>query len=211
MSEYNADYKKVWFETFTGAKVFPFDLDPATIDIQDIAHALSMKCRFGGHSRIFYSVAEHCDRAMRLITQEFVDGILAEKGLCDKIEMPVLKLFTFLHDGAEAYLPDLIRPIKNHVPFLVEAEKDIIVKICVKFVGREPTTTERLIIKQADNIMLLREAKALMKNTDGWELYGIESAGELKSPYGKMTIWAKYDYLKEFEKLVENNGYKLRI
>jgi hypothetical protein len=48
-----------WIQTATGRPFWPIDPRPEDIDIEDIAHALSMLCRFGGHCLRFYSVAEH--------------------------------------------------------------------------------------------------------------------------------------------------------
>ena len=48
-----------WIQTYSGKKFYPLDPRPEDIDIRDIAHALSLNCRFNGHCRCFYSVAEH--------------------------------------------------------------------------------------------------------------------------------------------------------
>lgn len=82
-----------WIQTFTGKK-FPLDKpDPALIDIEGIAHALSLLCRFNGHCTRFCSVAEHSVHVAREI-----DLDLAMEGL--------------LHDAAEAYLGDVHSPLK---------------------------------------------------------------------------------------------------
>ena len=48
-----------WILTFTGRRVWPLDPRPEDICIEDIAHALALTCRFTGHCREFYSVAQH--------------------------------------------------------------------------------------------------------------------------------------------------------
>ena len=73
-----------WIQTYSGKK---FWLDPPMwdqIDIIDIAHALSMTCRYGGHSKFFYSVAQHCCLMSRLVPKR-------------------LALAALLHDAVEAY------------------------------------------------------------------------------------------------------------
>lgn len=89
-----------WIQTFTGKKVFPLAMTTDMVDIKDIAHALSLKCRFTGHCRTFYSVAEHSMRVAELVR-------------------PELKLAALLHDAAEAYLPDFARPIKGEAYFVI--------------------------------------------------------------------------------------------
>ena len=49
-----------WIQTYTGKKFDIDNLDPSMVCLEDIAHALSMLCRYNGHSEVFYSVAEHC-------------------------------------------------------------------------------------------------------------------------------------------------------
>src|SRR5690606_5290032 len=77
-----------WMQTFTGRAVYPLDLRPDDIDIQDIAHALSMQCRYAGHTRQFYSVAEHSVHVARWCRQYG----------------PAAALEGLLHDATEAYL-----------------------------------------------------------------------------------------------------------
>ena len=79
--------------TYTGKEFYPLDPNPADIDIKDIAHALSNCCRFAGHIKSFYSVAQH-------------SVIVSE--LCE----PENALAGLLHDASEAYLSDIARPVK---------------------------------------------------------------------------------------------------
>lgn len=85
--------------------------DPATVEIRSIAAALSKICRFGGHCPRFYSVAEHCIHCTTLGADEGVvgDALLA----------------VFLHDAAEAYVGDMVKPLKNIMPGYAEAESRI--------------------------------------------------------------------------------------
>ena len=84
-----------WMQTYTGKVFRPLNSEANKIDILDIAHALSMKCRFNGHCKEFYSVAEHSVRVASIISSPN-------------------KLWALLHDAPEAYLPDLLGPIKGN-------------------------------------------------------------------------------------------------
>lgn len=86
-----------WMQTFTGRQFWPLDARAEEVDILDIAHALSMQCRYAGHVRRFYSVAEHCCHLHDV----------APEGE---------KLAALLHDATEAYLVDLPRPVKRFLP-----------------------------------------------------------------------------------------------
>lgn len=75
---------------------------PASIDIRDIASGLSKLCRFGGQCSRFYSVAEHCIHAARISIQ---DGNHID---CSRAVL--------LHDAVEAYVGDVVRPLKELLP-----------------------------------------------------------------------------------------------
>ena len=107
---------KVFIQTFTGKT---FDVLNATVDdicIEDIAHALSCTARFGGHLNEFFSVAQHC-----LVVEE----------QCKDED----KLWALLHDATEAYLSDVITPLKKSDLFkaYIIAEKNLEKVILEKF------------------------------------------------------------------------------
>lgn len=77
-----------------------FLLDSPTFDIKDISHALSMTCRYNGHVRHFYSVAEH---------SVIVSLLMAELKLGDPME-------GLMHDAHEAYVGDIVSPWKQRMP-----------------------------------------------------------------------------------------------
>lgn len=88
-----------WKQTYTGRKVWPLRMWPGDFDLHDIAHALSLKCRFGGHCISFYSVAEHSVR---------IAGVLRGQG-----EVVKVKRWGLMHDAVEAYLGDVASPVKR--------------------------------------------------------------------------------------------------
>ncbi|MDO8908887.1 MAG: HD family hydrolase [Pseudohongiella sp.] len=82
-----------WIETSSGSSIDLISPQPHQVKIWDIAHALSLICRFGGHCRWHYSVAQHSVLVSYLVPVE-------------------LSLEALLHDAAEAYLGDVVRPLK---------------------------------------------------------------------------------------------------
>ena len=129
-----------FIETFTG-KEFHF-LDPTheQIDIRDIAHSLAYTCRYTGHSRKFYSVAEHSILVSYLATDP---------------------LAGLLHDASEAYITDIASPIKPHLSNYKELEDMIMGRIASKFGFDYPLDPD---IKDCDSTQLKTEAKHLLRS-----------------------------------------------
>lgn len=129
-----------WIQTSLGRQFWPIDPRPDEIDPEDIAHALSMLCRFGGHCLRFYSVAEH--------------SVLLARACA-----PENRLWALLHDASEAYLVDIPRPLK---PFLVgyqEAEGKIMAAVCERFGLSGPMPQE---VKDLDTRILTDERRQNM-------------------------------------------------
>jgi hypothetical protein len=138
---------KLWIRTYT-RKDFHFDHPSAdAVCIEDIAHALSMQCRFNGHLRRFCSVAEHCVHASHLVS-------------------PSIAHIALLHDAAEAYVGDLVSPLK-WIPELGqpfdEVEQRVVAAICRHFaISLETWSGAHRRVKIADNACLVAEARALL-------------------------------------------------
>lgn len=117
------------------------DPKPRSVDIWSIAAALSKICRFGGHCPEFYSVAEHCVHAARLAVADGIptDGVLA----------------VLLHDAAEAYVGDMVKPLKVVIPQFKEIEDRIELAIEAHFGIR--FSRWKTIIKDYDLAMLKAE------------------------------------------------------
>lgn len=111
MTDNNTD---TYIETYTG-KHFDF-LTPQLdmIDMEDIAHSLSMQCRYTGHCNEFYSIAEHS---------------LFVSDMCS----PENKLWGLLHDASEAYLTDVASPVKPFLQNYKLMERKLMNKICEKY------------------------------------------------------------------------------
>jgi hypothetical protein len=145
--------------TYTGRKYWPLDPKPEEVAIEDIAHALSQICRFTGHTKQFYSVADHC--------------LNVERYLRDSCSAKV-RLYALLHDAAEAYVCDIARPLKRYIPGYTEIENLNQVRIYEAFGLNSPGDFQEMLIKYADDYMLAVEAKEFMANTTEWNLMKIE-------------------------------------
>lgn len=91
-------------------------LDPQVhnIDILDIANSLSMQNRFNGHTPKPYNVADHSVRVAQCVSiNDKQLHISSLKQLC---------LTALLHDASEAYLGDIIAPLKIMLPDYIELE-----------------------------------------------------------------------------------------
>jgi 5'-deoxynucleotidase YfbR-like HD superfamily hydrolase len=100
--------------TYSGRRINLLDPQPEQIELVDIAHALAHLARFNGHTRTFYSVADHSIR-------------VAE-------QMPApLRLVGLMHDATEAYLGDVVRPLKRILPGYIALEKSMWTAIALRF------------------------------------------------------------------------------
>lgn len=133
-----------WFITASGRQFFTLDPTPDAVCIEDIAHALSHICRYGGHSLRFYSVAQHS-----VIVSHIVPPELALHGL--------------MHDAAEAYCGDVIRPIKRVLGTnYADIEARIDAAVAARFGLRRLSADEKAEIKRADNVALVTERRDLV-------------------------------------------------
>lgn len=168
-----------WMQTFTGRQFWPCDPRMADVDIEDIAHALSMQPRYGGHSKRFYSVAEHS-----VLVSSHCDGLANQRA-------------ALLHDASEAYLVDIPRPIKPYLINYKELEDDISKVIAEKFGVAYPWSAE---VHRVDNAILADEQKLLMADPPApWTLP--EPPLGLKSIRGMAPAEAKAFFMGRFYEL----------
>lgn len=129
-----------WMQTHSGLAFWPLDPRADEIAIEDIAHGLSMQCRYGGHCLAFYSVAEHC-------------VLMASKAPAG------LELATLMHDGSEAYLADVIRPLKRHLANYKTIETEVERLIAQRFGLPFPMPPE---VKRLDEAIVADEKEQAM-------------------------------------------------
>jgi uncharacterized protein len=169
-----------WIQTYSGNKFYPLDPRPEEILFADIAHALSNTCRFNGHCRQFYSVAQHSC----LVAQQ----VSAEN-----------KLWGLLHDAAEAYIGDMVRPLKNlpEFSFFREMEDAILKAIAEKYNLPESIPDE---VSCADIVVLRTEARDLGLFTPEWSISDVEPLPNRILPLDPMR--AQIGFTQAFKSLV---------
>ncbi len=181
------DPDAAWIQTHSGRRFNPTNPNPDAIVIQDIAHALSMQCRFSGHCKKFYSVAQH--------------SVLVSY-ICDSQDA----LWGLLHDASEAYLVDVPRPLKRSGKFgaYIEFESKMQEAICRRFAlpFQEPAS-----VKKADTKLLATEARDLMSPLHSdWD-QPVEPLPFLIEPWDHQK--AKDMFMKRFFELTTGDSASL--
>lgn len=171
-----------WIQTRSGVKLYILDPRPEDFKIEDIAHALSLTCRFGAHCSDFYSVAEHSVRVAWVLSPH----------------PRRVQLTGLMHDAAEAYLTDLPRPFKRmpEFAFYRDLEAELMGHIARRFDLIDPLPGP---VKLADEILLGTEARDLMSPVvDDWHLR-YTHLPETITPWSPAK--AKREFLELFSRL----------
>ena len=165
-----------WLLTTSGRRVDILKPDPATICIEDIAHALALQCRFNGHTRVFYSVAQHCVE-------------------CSWIAKPAYAMECLLHDAGEAYLGDIVSPVKalldeSPLPDLEMRFEDTIATA----LGLAVVPGYYREVRRVDLIMLATEKRDLMPfRDDPWPcLRGVQPLEDAIEPWSSEVAECKF-------------------
>lgn len=168
-----------YVSTFLGNRFYPLEPRIDHVAIEDIAHGLAYQCRFNGQTQEFYSVAQHSLIVASLVPTD-------------------LRLAALLHDAAEAYLGDMVKPLKILLPAFAAIEDAVTAIIAdtftIDFSDYEP-------IKRADLIALATEKRDLMPHSaERWSyLDGVRALpGRIVPMYPGE---AKQAFLREFARL----------
>lgn len=159
--------------TISGQEVYPFTPDPEDIILADIAHALSLKVRYTGHTEWLYTVAQHSILMCRWAN---------DLGLSEDVQLQCL-----MHDAAEAYLPDIASPLKSSIyvdvsnlPFLPDEDplfrkmsmapfKAVEESLLWVIFGRFQMNPHMdPMVKTLDTAIYLVERKVLLPDCDWW-------------------------------------------
>ena len=151
-----------WIQTKTGRKFYPLKPKCEDIDIEDIAWSLSNICRYNGHCKHFFSVAEHSIYASQYLPSKY-----ALEGL--------------MHDSAEAYIGDISTPVKQLLPDVKKIEYGILKCVAEKFKLEYPFHKD---IKKIDLRLLATEASQIMNPQ-------VEVWPQITEPSFNFRLWCR--------------------
>ena len=160
--------------TYSGGRFDPDDIKNSDFRIEDIAHALSLQCRFAGHIPEFYSVAEH-SVFVSYYSNDFLAGLL--------------------HDASEAYLMDIPTPVKRSKIMIGYSilENDVMKEIFHRFNLDYPYNSD---VHKADQRVLRTEAEYFGLLDETWEVYNLKNIdhgiGPLKPEYAEKLFIKRY-------------------
>lgn len=177
--------------TSSGKTIDLFNLQPEDIELADIIKALPNICRYGGRINTHYSVAQHsCELAKWLFTHNEAD----------------LVPLALLHDACEAYIGDMIYPIKIKIPEFEEIESKLMYTIFDAF---DVNYNRFDAFNYYDKNIVVNEMKALDLYEADKDLPTVKDLQELQDltiiPYSINNVRREY---KSLLKVIFNGQYK---
>lgn len=184
--ENEAIARRAWVRTVSGRRVHLFEPRAEEIDLEDIAHSLALQCRYNGHTPTHFSVAQHSVWVSELLEQSHAGTGLA-------FDLGRAGLF---HDAAEAYVGDMVRPLKLHMPTFAQVEDRITYAIADRFAL--PRGYHHLAeVELADRIALAVEARDIIGiELEEWGLQNVPTAGA--PPLWRGGCWPAARAYREF-------------
>lgn len=173
-----------WMALASGRQFWPQDPRVEDIHVEDIAHHLSMICRYGGATAFHYPVAQHAVLICHWLRSVGADSMTQAWGLH--------------HDDPEAYIGDIIRPIKRDLSAYFPIEERLMSVIAERF-GLTPEMPP--IVQEADNRILADEARDCLRLCVVNWTANIQPLGVEILPWTNEQ--ARDAYLREHYRLVE--------
>jgi uncharacterized protein len=170
-----------WLQTYTGKRYDVAQPLPSSIDVRDIAHHLSLLCRYAGATKRFYSVAEHSVHVAKLVPAKHA-------------------LTALLHDATEAYLCDLPRPVKAFIPGYKALEAVAWDAVAMRF---DLPHEIPQCVHDADVLMLYAERRQLLVHVEA-EDWGLPRPGPVPNTgyLGLAPLDAEALFLARYDALI---------
>lgn len=179
-------------------------VDPKIITITDIAHSLSMQCRFNGHIDKFYSVAEH--------------SVIMARSLREQDYSREIQLEGLLHDAAEAYTGDIIKPIKDYLMserfYMMDGYisgaimKKYKLSHCLEEFPEGSFYVMSKSIDEHDKSLCRHEVNHLRKADASFKLEEFDDRFHM--PLGLKPKYAKMEFLLTFAEIIDENSRSSR-
>jgi hypothetical protein len=181
--------------TYTGKMFYPLDPREEDINLSDIAHALSLICRFGGHSRFHYSVAAH--------------GLLVKEILRQWGYGPRIQLIGLLHNASTAYMGDMVYALEGALTNYAQIEGNIQKTINSKFGLYNITFNEQKVVSDAHDFAMGYELHFVLGSRPLPVMYDAPSMGELVGQFlvpGKLMTNLEDEYTDAVNQLQKGLG-----
>lgn len=190
-----------WSQTFTDRVVYPLDPRAEEVCIEDVAHHLALFNRYCGATREPYSVADHSLHVEAYVAERF-----AARYRCATPEhLRQARLAALMHDATEAYLGDMIRPVK-HDPsmYAYRAAEDRFARVVEQWLGLPIGATEWPIVKDGDDVVLATEKRDLRgPSPRPWKKAGAPPLPYRIIPRGRRE--AEDEFLAKFREFTEGH------
>ncbi len=171
--------------TYSKIKFYPLEPEINNINIQDIAHSLSLLTRANGHFVHFYSVAQHSVNCFKEAKS---------RGYSERVQLGCL-----LHDASESYISDLTRPVKRCLPEYFTIEERLQKIIFDKFGLGDLSDEELEQIQDVDDTLLHLEFDALMEPG----IFGTSSYSAMEHDFSQRPfISVEKEYISVFNRLM---------
>jgi len=190
-----ASIDRPWIQLYEGQRFDFLKPQPAMISIETIAHSLSNLCRYNGHTKKFYSVAQHCCYAYDMAS--------------DKNKRVALG-----HDFGESATSDIASPLKNYPPIheaYMPIETVIETMLAKKFEHEYPYPPE---VKYIDRSLLKTECRDIMPSVP-------QKIRQMDGEFYKFRIkpWSiqrsRYEFLRRYYEVTGNtkkaNKYRFLV
>lgn len=146
-----------WLGTISGGKFWPLDPRADEVEYDDLCVGLARQCRYNGQCVEYYGVAEHC-----VIVSIYVERLARERGWCEREVLDAARE-ALLHDASEAWIGDMVRPVKHQrVMRGFRRMENRIQRAVFERFDVHPTWLTSAIVKEVDDRVIVDEIEALM-------------------------------------------------
>jgi len=151
----DADHERgPWMTMASGRRFYPQDPDHRDVCLDDIAHHLAQINRYNGGLVRPLSVAEHSIACAALAWQMGCDA--------------EIQFLALMHDAAEAYVGDMVRPLKVDMLMYCQAEEQVWDMAIARRFALPLHRDMPPVVSEIDRIICATEKRDLHPNAEPW-------------------------------------------